>query len=208
MISKWFEVSVDLFNIIFDTYWKNKKSWIYDNIIEIQNPRSILSDQPSERLYLGYKINIEDYKNVFTNFLKIHTIEALKESGCTVPNTYMSICMITSLGPDIIPLQHVDKHSKIVLDTCYGEDPHHQLESFLQRPLTSWYVKENDKYIIGGEYPVEDRFIRFRLIDYTSWKEMIEKYQKEDVLSYLYPEDDIPKKLLMLSDQNPSKPYM
>lgn len=24
MISKWFEVSVDLFNIIFDTYWKNK----------------------------------------------------------------------------------------------------------------------------------------------------------------------------------------
>lgn len=25
MISKWFEVSVDLFNIIFDTYWKNKK---------------------------------------------------------------------------------------------------------------------------------------------------------------------------------------
>lgn len=109
MISKWFEVSVDLFNIIFDTYWKNKKSWTYDNIIEIQNPRSILSDQPSERLYLGYKINIEDYKNVFTNFLKIHTIEALKESGCTVPNTYMSICMITSLGPDIIPLQHVDK---------------------------------------------------------------------------------------------------
>ena len=76
MISKWFEVSVDLFNIIFDTYWKNKKSWTYDNIIEIQNPRSILSDQPSERLYLGYKINIEDYKNVFTNFLKIHTIEA------------------------------------------------------------------------------------------------------------------------------------
>ena len=43
MISKWFEVSVDLFNIIFDTYWKNKKSWTYDNIIEIQNPRSILS---------------------------------------------------------------------------------------------------------------------------------------------------------------------
>ena len=30
MISKWFEVSVDLFNIIFDTYWKNKKSWTYD----------------------------------------------------------------------------------------------------------------------------------------------------------------------------------
>lgn len=24
MISKWFEVSVDLFNIIFDTYWKIK----------------------------------------------------------------------------------------------------------------------------------------------------------------------------------------
>lgn len=203
MISKWFEVSVDLFNIIFDTYWKNEKPWISDSVIEIQNPRSILSDQPSERLYLGYKINIEDYKNVFTNFLKIHTIEALKESGCEVPGTYMSMCMITGLGPDVIPLQHVNKHYEIVLNTCYGEDPHRQLESFLQRPLTSWYVKEDDRYIVGGKHPIKDRFIRFRLIDYTSWKEMIDEYQKEYALSYLCPEDDIPKKLLISSDQNP-----
>lgn len=77
MISKWFEVSVDLFSIIFNTYWKKKESWVYNNVIEIQNPNSISDNKSEERLYIGYKIDINDYEDVFSNYLKIQTMKNL-----------------------------------------------------------------------------------------------------------------------------------
>lgn len=202
MISKWFEVSVDLFSIIFNTYWKKEKSWTCNNVIEIQNPISILEERREDRLYIGYKIDINKYSDVYTNYLKIKTLEYFKEVGYEIPDTYMSLCMLTDIGPDIIPIQKEDKHYQIVLSTCYKTESYKQLEVLLRRPLTSWYVKEGGKYIIGNSsnqeiYPIKDRFIRFRLIDYNSWERIISDYIKYNQISYLQIYNDIPKEILV-----------
>lgn len=203
MISKWFEVSVDLFSIIFNTYWKKKESWVYNNVIEIQNPNSISNNKSEERLYIGYKIDINDYEDVFSNYLKIQTMKKFEQIGYSFKDTYMSMCMLTEIGPDIIPIQKVDQHYQIILSTCFGTEPYEQLEKFLSRPLTSWYVKRDGKCIIGSKsnndkFPVKDRFIRFRLINFDYWKRMISDYRKDNNTAFLQISEDLPKRFLRL----------
>lgn len=202
MISKWFEVSIDLFSLIFNEYWDKKGSWVGDNVIEIQNLNSIANGKNGDRIYIGYCIDINDYKDVPSNFLKIETINRLKKYGFK-EDTYMSLCILSNSEPDITPILHVDKHRQLILSTCLGEDIDNQLESFIKIPLSSWFVKEKEKYIIGkdkikDEYPEKDRFIRFRLIKNDHWNKIMSEFIKNQNIEKLHIDNDIPMNVLSI----------
>lgn len=197
MINKWTELDLELFYEVLRKYL-NHVGDSDNKVIEIQNMSDVWYDPfIKTRLFLGAKINPLDWED--WNERLVTAIRGFGES------TFRSYCdlLFCCLGyaPIMSPLPKTGKTLDMFLATSFGDEA--ATRDFWKgqenEKLVLWYSRDEDGGIIYDmsrnpiTLPDTKRFIRIRTMDYSDWKDMVEKTIKTTKQPEELTKDDLKK---------------
>ena len=216
MIYKWNELKYPDFKDIFLDF-VDGADWAKNKIMEIQDPVKTAMGKSDDRIFFGKQINIYDYKEY--NKQIIGTLSALT-SMCPgldiTDNVALSMCLLDkNNGPCITPIVNnwinssvsSEEQLNVLFGPSFGETDkvNKYMSEMIKAPLILWYTKpdksDSDKkvvdlrYLSGKYYKPDDKYVRFRTMDFEDWQKFVSKTVKHSDTSY-FTKNDLPRKEL------------
>ena len=210
MIHKWNELSYNYFREFFLQFAENKEDWTKGKIMEIQNPGSVVTGTRC-RVFFGKDINVFDYEQYNSDIVEALSMinKMYPKSKASKNSSYqMSMCIMDkTFGPSITPVVTnvmdipIDEQLNVLWSTSFGETEKNNkiTKKFITVPLILWYSKEKSgtrmldtRKDSGKYYKPDERFIRFRTLDTSDWKEFINNELSGKDVSY-FTKDDLHK---------------
>ena len=206
-IFKWNETPYEYFKEILIGFAK-EEGYAKNRVLEVQEPLGIKVGANLRRTFFGKKINIFD----FESYNKNH-VELLKKMQSMIPDMMlnmvngdtMGMCNLDPVnGPKISPILTKDRGMDLVWSSMFGETA---LETKMTKmiaekaPCIMWYLKDKDGNRLmdispnsARKYSNQERMVRFRTIDFDTWKQMVEDWMIEGKDLTEYTKDDLQAK--------------
>jgi hypothetical protein len=187
MVTKWMEISSEIFIKTFNKFWNNEKN---NKVMEIQNIQAISENNPDVRMFIGpsSKIKIEDYPYWNKSAMVISNV--LDKLRTEKQSSKISMCMLEEGGPRIIPFGAADTHYELILNSFFGETTRTNL-----KVMNFWYYKKDNKlFFTYNQKPENDkteRYFRVRIFDFEDWEKEVEYYIEQGKFDDNFMKDDI-----------------